>query len=917
MLVGRTVERGVIDRALRDARAGNSRALVVRGEAGIGKTSLLSFAEAAAEGFRVVSATGIESEMDLAFASLHQVCAPLLDRIDQIPAPQAAALDVAFGRAEGPPPSPFLVGLAVLSLFAAVADERPLLCLVDDAQWLDTASGQVLAFVARRLLAESVVIVLAVREPTVEPLFVGIDELVVHALRHDEAHELLSMAASSSLDPIVSDRIVSECQGNPLVLIELSTGLTPGELAGGFGVPAASTLALQVQARFRDRFLSLPDEERQLLVVAAAEPLGDATSLWQAADRLGIAHDRVVQGVPADLLDIGMRVTFRHPLARAAVYWSASSRERRSAHEALADITDPERDPDRRAWHRAHAASGPDAQVADELEVAAGRSRARGGVASAASLLERATVLTPDPTTRGERALAAARAKHEAGDPESALELLSVALALPLDEFQAARAELLRGDVEFTLRRGADVPQQLLTAAGRLAPHDARLARETYLQALSAAWFAGRLAPGDGVVAVAAAAAEAPPSPDPPRVADLLLEGNVRLIIDGPRAGVPILRRAIDAFGDDDVTVEEEFRWLWMASVATADLWDDESRCGLAERFVLVARTAGALAVLPLALGQRFIVHLHAGELSQAASLAAEERSLVRGMGARLTPYGDLALAAFRGERQAADELIDQSSSDARRSGEGIGLTVAAWTGAVLHNGLGEYEQALRYAELATAHPTDASGCADWALAELVEAASRASKPDRVADALRRLEVTASAAGTDWALGVLARTRALVADDHVAEDLFVESVQRLDRTTVRVELARARLLYGEWLRRQRRRTDARRELRRAHEMFVSMEMRGFAERASRELGATGERLQAHREGPVVELTPQEAQIASLARAHLTNAEIGAMLFISPSTVDYHLRKVFRKLGITSRHRLADVLPETTSEAGAG
>ena len=558
VLHGRRVEREALERLLEAVRGGQSRVLVVSGEPGVGKTALLESAIGSASGFRVARAVGVESEMELAFAALQQLCAPMLDRLDRLPGPQRDALGVAFGLRAGNAPDRFLVGLAVLSLLAEVAEEQPLVCVVDDAQWLDRASAQALVFVARRLLAESVALVLVTREPGDE--LEGLPKLVVEGLRDGDARALLGSALRVPLDERVRERIVAETRGNPLALLELPRGLTPAELAGGFGLLDAPGLSGRIEDSFRRRLAGLPAETQRLLLVAAAEPVGDPVLVWRAAERLGIGVQAASE--TDGLLAIGARVTFRHPLVRSAVYRAASPEDRQAVHRALADATDPEVDPDRRAWHLAQATPGFDEDVASELERSAGRAQARGGLAAAAAFLERAAALTPEPSRRARRALAAAQAKHQAGAFDAALRLVAIAESGPLDELQRAQVDLLRGQIAFALSRGSDAPPLLLKAAKRLEPLDQRLARDTYLEALTAVFFPGILASDESVLETARAARAAPPSSQPPRASDLLLDGLALLITEGYAAGAPTLRRAVNAFRDEDISRGEGRRWL-------------------------------------------------------------------------------------------------------------------------------------------------------------------------------------------------------------------------------------------------------------------------------------------------------------------------------------------------------------------
>ena len=910
VLHGRHVEREALERLLDAVRRGQSRVLVVSGEPGVGKTALLDSATGSASGFRVARAAGVESEMELAFATLQQLCAPLLDWLDRLPAPQRDALGIAFGLRAGDAPDRFLVGLAVLSLLAEVAEEQPLLCVVDDAQWLDRASAQALVFVARRLLAESVALVLVTREPSDE--LQGFPGLVVEGLRDGDARALLRSVLRVPLDEEVRERIVAETRGNPLALLELPRGLTPAELAGGFGLLDAPGLSGRIEDSFRRRIAGLPADTQLLLLVAAAEPVGDPVLVWRAADRLGIAVSAASE--TDGLLAIGASVTFRHPLVRSAVYRTASRETRQTVHRALGDATDPEVDPDRRAWHLAQATPGFDEDVASELELSAGRAQARGGWAAAAAFLERAAVLTPESSRRAARALAAAQAKHQAGAFDSALRLVNIAESGLLDELQRAQGDLLRGQIAFSLGRGSDAPPLLLKAAKQLEPLDQRLARDTYLEALTAVFFPGIRTSDESVLEAALAARAAPTSSQPPRASDLLLDGLGLLITEGYAAGTPTLRTAVNAFRDEDISRGAGRRWLPLASRLAAFLWDDEAWEVLSARFVELARDAGELSVLPLALATRSAVHLFAGEVAMASSLLEEVAAINEVTGATLAPYVGLAHVTFHGREAEVAPLIGAATSELVRRGDGEGLRFIHWVTAVLHNSLGRYQDALAAAQQA-GEDTHASWWRDWGLVELIEAAARSGKPDLAADALAQLSETTSASGTDWALGVEARSRALLTDGEAAEPLYREAIQRLERTRVRVELARAHLVYGEWLRRERRRLDAREQLRTAHQLFTEFGMEAFAERARVELEATGEHARKRSVETLDDLTPQETQISRLAAAGGTNQEIAAQLFISPSTVDYHLRKVFRKLGIKSRHQLKQhpLQPPRTSQ----
>ncbi|MFC8430114.1 AAA family ATPase [Streptomyces sp. NPDC057253] len=903
-LLGRASECKILDDLVAGARAGRSGVLVLRGEPGIGKTELLSHLLARATGCRTIRAAGVQSEMELSYAGLHQLCAPLLGGLDQLPEPQRDALGTAFGLRVGAAPDRFLVGLATLSLLADAGGDQPLVCVVDDAQWLDRASALTLEFVARRLLAESVVLVFAVRDTGAEHALGNLPELSVTGLTERDSWTLLDSVVTGPLDERVRERIVAESRGNPLALLELPRGLSPAEMAGGFERPDAWPLSSQLEQEFLRRIQALPVETRSLLLIAAAEPLGDVTLLRRVAEHLGIDADAAVSHEGAsDLITLGTRVRFRHPLVRSAAYRAASPSERREVHKALADATDARLDPDRRSWHLADAAAGPDETVAAELERSAGRALARGGIAAAAAFLQRATALTEDPARRTQRAMAAAQTKLQTGAFEQAATLLGTAAAGPVDELSRARIEVLHAGLAFAQNRGGEAPSLLLAAArrfGRL--DDVGLARGTYLDAIAAAIFAGRLARGPGLLEVGEAAREAPQARRP-EVSDVVLDALAVRLTDGLPAAAPMMERALKALSDERLPPEVQLRRLWLASVIAADLWDDERWLAASTRHVTITREAGALSALPDALDSRTYLHLIAGELAAAESLIEETAAVCAATG-NTSPgrVGPLGLAVWRGRESEARTLIETNLGEAVPRGQGATVTVTRWYEAVLCNGLGQYAQALTAArEAAAEHREFASS--RWGLAELIEAAVRSGSPESATDALERLSEATRASGTDWALGVEARSRALLSEGDAAERLYREAIERLERTRVRMEVARAHLLYGEWLRRENRRADARAQLDVAHGMFSRFGAEAFAARARGELQATGAKVRSHTIARPTGLTPQEAQIARLAGKGLTNPEIGAQLFISRHTVEWHLRKVFSKLSISSRREI--------------
>jgi DNA-binding CsgD family transcriptional regulator/tetratricopeptide (TPR) repeat protein len=904
-LVGRRSECEALDQLLTDALAGRSQVIVVRGEAGVGKSALLRYLSEQVAGWTVATAVGVESEMELAYSGLHQLCGPMLDHLDRLPVPQSEALATVFGQRTGPPPDRFLVGLAALTLFAEIAEEQPLVCIIDDAQWLDRASAQILGFVARRLLAEPIALVCATRTDMGDEALAGLPELSVDGLGESDARALLLENVYGPLDAAVCHQIVTESHGNPLALLELPRSWRAADLAGGFGLPDSQPVVSKIEQSYARRVRVLPSETQLLVLAAAAEPLGDPLLLHHAAETLGIDTAAADPAVDAGLLGIGGRVEFAHPLVRSAVYRSAAAEDRHRVHRALAEATDPVTDPDRRAWHRARATPGPGEEVAAELERSAGRAQSRGGVAAAAAFLQRSVALTVDPARRAERALAAAQASFQAGAFDAALGLVATAEAGALDERQRARVDLLRGDVAFASGAVSDAPSLLLKAARRLEPVDLELARQTYLTAWAAASVAGDLG-GSGVLPEICRSVQALlPRPGSPRPLDLLLDGLALLTTDGHAAAAPTLQRAATALLD--IPLEDVLRWGWVAMAASNAVWDNDGARAISARQVQLVREAGALAGLPLHLSALGIANAWIGDFAGAASNIAEADSVAAATGSRFFPWALLRLRALQGREAEASAAI--ASAIKQAAGGSLGAAIwAHWAAAVLYNGLARYEEAMASARQST--PTTFElWVSVWALPELVESAARAGDTELARDALDRLAETTQPCGTDDALGIEARCRALLSDSGIAEEPYRESIDRLSRTQLRPELARAHLLYGEWLRREGRRFDAREQLRTAYDMFVAIGMEAFAERARRELITTGEKIRTRSNRTRDELTPQEEQIARLARDGLSNPEIGAQLFLSPRTVEWHLGKVFGKLGIGSRRELRAALDE--------
>jgi DNA-binding CsgD family transcriptional regulator len=904
LLLDRKNECQVLDAVLAATRKGEGGALVLHGDPGIGKTALLDYAVASASDFEVFRTAGNEAEMELPYAALLDLCRPGLGQMEQLPELQRNAFEVVFGRRDGAAPDRVLLGLALISLLSSLSAKRPLLCVIDDAQWLDTSSAQVIAFAARRVSRDAVAFLFGARTLTDDVR--GLPELTISGLGDQDARTLLATVLPDRVDHRVVDRLVAETHGNPLALLELPRGLTSSQLAGGFGLPVSVTLAGVIEEGYRRRLAKLPLDSRRLLLVAAADPTGDSSIVWGAAERLGIAEEAAEALEDEGLVDFGEGVVFRHPLVRSAAYSMATPKSRREAHLAVAEATDGVFDPDRRAWHRAQAALRPDEDVAAELEGSAQRAQARGGLAAAAAFLERSMALTVDPASRAGRALRAAQTKRLAGALESASALAAVAERGPLDDVQRAQLDALLGQIAFAGSRGSDAAPLMLKAASRLEQVDRRLAREIHLDALTAALFAGRLAHDASAREVAAAARAAARPAEAVRASELLLEGLALLITDGYKSGTCVLKRAMAAFRADDLAVEERLRWSWLAGGAAGLIWDYDTWDVLTERQERLARDAGALTVLPITLSTRVGLRLYEGKMAEASYLVDQVQVVTEASDNKRLLRGPLLLAAFRGNEREARQLVDVVTKDALARGEGLAVAVGLWATALLCNGLGQYEEAFRAALEALEDRNDI-WYAGWATVELVEAASRTGEADKARPALEKLVDSTNASGTGWALGVQARCRALLSKGQKSEALYQEAIERLLPTRLRFDLARTRLLYGEWLRREQRPRDARAQLRTAHDLFSEFGMEGFAQRAGGELHATGEKIRKSTVETGYDLTPQESRISELAGQGATNQDIADQMFISRGTVEYHLRKVYRKLGIRSRTQLANRL----------
>jgi len=899
-MLGRDNESQAIDRMLSAARAGHGGTLVVSGEPGIGKSTLLNHAVASGTGFQVLRAIGNQTEMDLAFAAAQQLCSPSLAKLQQLPAPHREALGVAFGQVAGSAPDRLFVGLALLGLLSQLSAEAPVLCVVDDAQWLDRESAQAFAIVARRLGSERVAFLVGARIVPAE--LNGLPCLPVLGLDPKDARALLRATLPEPFDEHVVERLLAETRGNPLALLELPRGLTPTELAGGFGLTALVAMTGRIEASFQRRIAKLSSSSRLFLLVAAAESTGDPALVWRTAARLGVEESSGAVSLDG-LLEFGPRLIFRHPLVRSATYSAATPADKRNVHTALAEEIDARSDPDRRAWHLAQAVWHPDDAVARDLEASAERAQARGGLAAAAAFLARAAELTVDPTQRGDRTLAAAETDRQAGSIESALELAAIAERNPLNERQRVELKVLRARISFTSERGGAAAGLLLEAAQDLENYDPKRAREIYLDALTAAIFGGKLAGGSRAGTVARAILATAGRPGSLCASDLLLQGLALLVAEGPECGIEVARRALMAFQNEGISTEEGLRWSWLAGRTAAYLWDYESWDALTNQQIEAARAAGALSILPLTLSTTAGVQLFAGRLSEAASLFEQAEAIAEATDTRTAGYAAVLLAAYQGDESEAKEFIDAAARDFAARREGMGVTLTDTATAVLCNGLARYQEAYVAAERALEDPYELWFW-PWATVELIEAASRTGQMEVAQAAFQRLKEITGPSGSEWAAAVEDRCHALVSKGARAEKLYQSAIDRLSPTVLRLDLARTHLLFGEWLRREGRPADARQQLRAAHDLFAEFGSKNFAERARVELRATGERTRRANPESGEHLTPQEARVAQLVAQGGTNADIAAQMFISPSTVEYHLHKVFRKLGIRSRTQLA-------------
>ncbi|MFI5728515.1 AAA family ATPase [Kribbella sp. NPDC051587] len=879
--VARQQELQAIEALTQGAAAGHGGAVVVLGEAGIGKSTLIETVTERLDGWLVLRADGTEFERDLPYAALHQLCSPVIEARTGLPDVQRQALESVFGLAAGTTPSPLMVGLAVLGLLNEL--QQPLCCVVDDVQWIDAGTRQALAFVARRISSEGIALILAGRPDGAG--FSDLPQLPLTGLDEKEAQALLRSTGRAGLDSDVLDRILAEAHGNPLALLEFD-GASGGQRRG---------VVEELEAEFTRRVRRLPEATQLLLSLAAAEPVGDLGLLRRAAKRLDLTLAAAAEAEDEELVMLGPRLRFRHPLVRSAAYQSATPGVRRRLHAALADATDVETDPDRRAWHRAHAVIDTDEEVATELTQAAERTQLRGDFASAAAFLERAAQLSPEPVEQAARLLAAAGLRLKLGTFSEAGELLTQAERRPLDAAQRAQVKLQRATIDVYVTRSPEATAALVSAAPDLGPEDAT---GTYIEAFSSAMFIDRM-PGRLRQLGARIRAQVPPCENP-RPADLLLTALLDQAMLPVDEAVPAMCRAVDSFRTAELA---DPWWMELACMMALDLRDSEATDEISAHQVELARRQSALAILPQALKFQAVTKTMFGRFDEAEAELAEAAAIDEAAGSLSLAFADVILAAWRGNTEEFDEVRASIQNRVERDE----LVAELYAAAVLRNGLGDYTAALE-AGLTAYAERELGSYVIWPFdSELVEAAARAGQPEAAAPALDQLARLARTNPTPWAVAHHLLAQALL--DPTSPDTdsrFQEAIDLLAQTDVRAQHARARLAYGEWLRREGRRAEARVELQAAHESLSAMGAAAFAERAARELSATGQRPRRDGTNPLDNLTAQERLIATKVAGGATSKEVAATLFLSPRTIDTHLRNIFRKLDITSRRQLRDL-----------
>ncbi|WP_178359017.1 LuxR family transcriptional regulator [Mycolicibacterium hippocampi] len=909
-LVGRAAECAMLDKLATDVRDGFSGALVLIGEPGVGKTRLLQYMAESATEVTILWIVGAQSELRLGFAALHRLLLPYLDRLDRLSGPHRTALEVTFGLTEGPTPDRFVVSLAALALLSDVAAERPVVCLIDDAQWLDQESLAVLGFIGRRLYADPIGMAFSAREHAGDlTALEGLTTRRIAALDPASARGILDEAVSGPLDPRVAARVIDETGGNPLAMLELLGELSTEQLAGRFPLPRHLPVGHRVDVHFLAQVATLPPEARTVLLIAAACVDEKSSTVWRAGALLGVAAAAANHAVQQGIVTLEPRIAFRHPLIRSAVYDGATPEERQRVHDALATVAHRDGEDDQAAWHRAAAVTTPEETIAADLQTSAERAHRRGGYTMQAAFLTRAAELSPDTRDRALRYLAAAQAHLAAGDGPLAEALLDLATPVLDVAGMHVAVQRLRAAIAVFFSRHKDAPAILLDAATKVEPTDVSLVRRILFDAMQAAIVARQYTAGTTLDEVAHAVLRAEQDPRrPPSGNDLLLDGFAIRIARGYADAVPLLRSAVAMMFTDETAAHVDIPSTILGWFAADDVWDDAGRRAMFERAQAIERRQGALAAMRITLAGLSTSQAWAGQMNDAENSYGEaaELSALIGVPPAATTGVLLEVRAWQG-RETESRAVAASTADwGRQKGASI-LEIFALMGlTVLELGLGRYPEALGRG-LQILHD-DPPGFGNRVLPEVVEAGLRSGDRGAAEVALARLTERATIAATPWALGLLARSRALMAADSDAELYYLEAIRQLAGTAVRTELARAHLLYGEWLRRRKRRRDAQVQLRTAYDMFTAMGAAAFAGRTGAERRAAGETTaDALRADNPFGLTPQEAQVARQAGAGATNAEIASRLFITTSTVEYHLSKVFRKLGVTSRRQLASAL----------
>ena len=917
VLIGRSAEQAALGRLVDSLAHGLSAALVLRGDAGVGKTALLAQLPHIAPDVDFTWLSGVESETSLGFAGLHRLLIPHLHRMQEVPPVQRSALASALGLTEAKPTNVFLVGQAVLTMLADAAQARPLVCVIDDAQWLDQESVEVLAFVARRLFAEQLGVVFSVREPPRNQQFEGIAELSISGLETEEAAAMLATITSQRVDPKVAEHVAQMVAGNPMAVGEVGRQLADARLTPDLLLNGPLPLGRRLEEHFRTQVQDLPASCRAVLLLAATHTSTDTAVLRRAAALDGLDLEAAAPAQTNSLIERGADIRFRHPLIRAAVYAAASPAERRHAHKTLAAVIDKTTDRDQHAWHLAAATLLPNENVAAELEGCAVIARSRGGYSDEASFLARAAALSPDSSRAASRYLDSATAALNSGAPHRATELLNLATPHLREPFARVHAQLIHVDIIINsgLEPYTALTSKRLEAARALITSDSALARQTLLEAIRSGILCGSYSSDTTLEQLGRTALDLWPALDGAHsVDDFLLQGLATAITDRFTEAAPALRRAVGMLDQivSGTELESSTRLMifdtrvYLGHYAAICIFDDRRLIRLLRDAVDSQRERGILHSLVIGLHILAIHESVMGNISSAVAHKEEAHAVAKALGytgQRMSAtLPNAQLLAWQGRDHEVLEVTTSMFAFAGYLQVGELKRAARHALIVMHIGRGDYEQAFA---------TGMQGLADnythlevESLPSIIEAALRTGRQDVADDVLSKLRTIALASGTNWALGLLTRCSALAAAHKIeAEALYRESIAYLDETIVLTDQARAHLAYGEWLRRQQRYIEARTELRIAYDMFFSMGAPAFAERARVELAAAGAKIKKAKIGTLSTLTPQETQVVELAATGATNQEIATRLFLSTHTVAYHLTKAFRKLGVSSRREL--------------